>query len=85
MTDSDERYRITEELAARLLGGEQAAAREKIREALLSIADKGTKIESGFSQEGMDFWLTIGGREFYVNARHSHHEARLRDNDGRGR
>ena len=85
MTDNDERYRITQELAAKLLGGEQAAAREKIREALLSIADKDTDIESGFSSDGMDFWLTIGGKEFYVNARHSHHEARQRDNDERGR
>ena len=83
-----DRNKLLDELAVKagFLTWDQADARSQISMALDMIADEGTGIDSGVGEDGMDFWVQIGGKEFYINARHSNAQiAQDRQKGGRER
>lgn len=43
----------------------------KFRNALDSIKDPGTELDSGSGLGSADFWVTMGGREYYVEIKPS--------------
>ena len=43
------------------------AFREELRGLLESIKDEGTSIDSGGGMGGVDLWVKVGGKEFYLH------------------
>lgn len=83
-----ERNKLLDQMAveAGFLTWDQADARAQISMALDMIADEGTSVDSGVGADGMDFHVMIGGKEFYINARHSNYQLTLdRQKPGRGK
>lgn len=46
-----------------------AQVRDLIREMMRSQVDEGTSMDGGGGFGSADLWLTIGGREFFVNVK----------------
>lgn len=44
---------------------------EKVRDALQTIADPGTDVDSGSGLGSVDFWFMMNGREYYIEVKPS--------------
>lgn len=44
---------------------------DKVRAALETVKDEGTEIDSGSGMGSVDFWVTIDGREYFVEIKPS--------------
>lgn len=54
---------------------------EKVRDALQTIADSGTDVDSGSGLGSVDFWFTMNGREYYIEVKPSNAQ-RAKDQRG---
>lgn len=51
--------------------GAMSLAHEIRKFLLTSVADQGTGIDSGGSDDNADLWVKVGGVEYYIHIRHS--------------
>lgn len=54
-----------------LINDSQATAQAKLLNALSSIKDESTNIDTGFGHDGMDFWIWIDGKEYLLTAHYT--------------